>query len=57
MMNKVFLMLRAGRLVAIGVETGDPKMPLACVRGGSKTAQTGANVPSADENGRLPWCA
>jgi hypothetical protein len=57
MMNNVFFMQRTGRLTCKWVQTGDPKMPLACVWTGSKTAQTASVAPSADENGRLPWCA
>lgn len=57
MMNHVFLMQRAGRLTCKWVDTGDPKMPLACIWAGSKTAQPATNVPSADDNGRLTRCA
>ena len=57
MMNKVIFMQRTDRLTCNWVETGDPKMPLACVWAGSKIAQAATNVPSVDDNGRLPWCA
>ena len=56
MMNRVFFMQRTGRLTCNWLRTCDPKMPLACVWVGSKTAQTAPNVPS-DDNGRLPRCA
>ena len=56
-MNSVFFMQRAGRLTCNWVQTGDPKNPLACVWARSKTTQPALNVPSADDNGRLNWCA
>ena len=57
MMNKLFLMQKTGRLTCNWVQTGDPRIPLACVWAGSMTAQAATNVPSADDHGRLPWCA
>ena len=56
-MNNVFFMQRTGRLTCSWVQTGDPKIPFACVWAGSKTAQAVPSVLSADDNGRLPRCA
>jgi hypothetical protein len=57
MMNKLRLTQRSGRLACNWVQTGDPKMPLACVWADSKAPQIVSAAFSSDEAGRVQLCA
>jgi hypothetical protein len=57
MKNNLHLVQKTVSLTCNWVSTGDPRMPLACVWTGSKTAQAASTASSTDEAGRMHLCA
>jgi hypothetical protein len=58
MKNKLHLIQKTGRLTCNWVQTGNPKMPLACIWTDSKAAQAAfAESATMDEAGRMHLCA
>lgn len=57
MMNRLFLIQKAGRLTCRWVQTGDAKTPLACVWTASKAPAVAATESFPDESGRIHLCA
>ena len=58
MKNKLHLIQKNGRLTCNWVQTGDPKMPLACIWTDSKAPQAAfTECADRDDAGRMHLCA